>query len=286
MGKAAWAALGVGALLVAERRARGALARRSRLLSTRLGPVEVEVTGAGPDVLVLHGSGGGFDQGTWLARALDLRAQRVIAVSRPGYLRTPDRETLDEAVELYVATLDALGVERAAVLGGSGGGMSAAVLAARHPERVSALVMLSAVSGPVTEAGASLALYMARATLDLNTTVVRAVRRRSHLALLLELASTLAAPDQRVRGVLRDLAISRSFVAQRVSVPTLVIHGTADRAVAFAHAERTQAGCADSELVAIEGGGHLCCLTHAEVGERIRAFLAAHSAHVTLPAAG
>src|SRR5206468_12640157 len=63
------------------------------------------ITGHGPGVLVLHGGLGGFDQGSWIAHALDLRAHRVIAVSRPGYLGTPDVGSLDAEADLYVAAL-------------------------------------------------------------------------------------------------------------------------------------------------------------------------------------
>jgi len=278
VGKAVWlAAFGLvtGATFVLDRRERGSLARRSRVLSTPRGSVEVEITSAGPDVLVLHGSGGGFDQGTWLAHALALRGHRVISMSRPGYLRTPDLETNDDAVELGVAMLDALGVERAAVIGWSAGGMSACGLAMRHPARVSALVMLSAVSGPVTSTGLPLALYFVRTGSHVNRAILAAMGTPTGRRLIAELARTLAAPERRLPGVLRDIAISRSFPAPKaVVVPTLVIHGTADGAVPFEHAERTAAGCTNGELVTIRGGGHFCCVTHQDVGGRVRAFLA------------
>jgi len=277
MGKAGWlSAFGLvtGAAFALERRERGRLARRSTVLSTPRGSVEVEITGAGPDVLLLHGAGGGFDQGTWMAHALGLRGHRLISLSRPGYLRTPDLPTNDEAIELAVATLDALGVARAAVIGASGGGMLACGLAMRHPERLSALVMLSAVSGPVIGAGPALALYFARTGSDVNRAILAAMATATGRRLITELVRTLAAPERRLPGVRRDLAVSRSFRPPTgIVVPTLVIHGTADGAVPFEHALRTVAGCTNGELVTIRGGGHLCCMTHREVGQRIGAFL-------------
>lgn len=230
MRKAAWlaglgAALSVG--LILDRHARDALARRSRVPATPSGAVEVEITGAGPDVLVLHGSGGGFDQGTWLAHVLGLHDYRVISLSRPGYLGTPELETNDQAVALVVAALDALGVGRAAVIGASGGGMLAYSLAARHPMRVSALVMLSAVSGPVTNMGLPLAGYVLRTTFDVNRVLASAMRSPTGRRLVGELARTLAAAERRLPGVLLDIAISRSLLAlEHVAAPTLVIHGT------------------------------------------------------------
>lgn len=260
--------------MAADRRGRAALARRSTLLPTQHGPIELEITGSGPDVLMLHGAAGGFDQGTWMSQALGLRGRRVIAVSRPGYLGTPDRGTLDEAVQLLVAVLDELGIQQATVIGASAGGMSAAALAMRHQRRVSRLVMLSAVSGPVIQGGQALLGSMVRSTLDTNRAVVAALRSPQRRRLVPELMWCLTALDRRVRGTMRDVALSRSLPApQGIAVPTLVLHGTADRFVPFAHATRTLAGCLDGQLVEIEGGGHVCVLSHGEVGERVRTFL-------------
>src|SRR5207245_10032035 len=87
--------LGMFALVLADLRSRASLTRRSRIIATAKGPIELEITGDGHGVLVLHGGLGGLDQGSWIAQTLDLRAHRVIAVSRPGYpgppaLGTPD----------------------------------------------------------------------------------------------------------------------------------------------------------------------------------------------------
>ncbi len=109
--------LGMVALVLADLRNRASITRRSRIVATAKGPIELEITGDGPGVLVLHGGLGGFDQGSWIAHALDLPAHRVIAVSRPGYLGTPDLGGLDAEVDLYVAALDALAIERIAVSG-------------------------------------------------------------------------------------------------------------------------------------------------------------------------
>jgi pimeloyl-ACP methyl ester carboxylesterase len=59
----------------------------------------------------------------------------VIAMSRFGHLRTPmpaDASALAQA-EAHVCLLDALGIPRAAVMGGSAGAPSALQMAIRHP---------------------------------------------------------------------------------------------------------------------------------------------------------
>ena len=67
-------------------------------------------------------------------------------MSRFGYLRTPmpvDASAAAQA-DAHVCLLDALGIRRAAVMGGSAGAPSALQMAIRHPDRVSALVLRQA----------------------------------------------------------------------------------------------------------------------------------------------
>ena len=125
--------------LAAARAAQGGV-----LLATRCGPIEYQEAGTGRPLLVVHGSGGGHDQGMAFAGALAQHGIRVIAVSRFGYLRTPMPADASPAAQAdaHVCLLDALGIEQAAVMGGSAGGPSAMQLAIRHPERVSALVLM------------------------------------------------------------------------------------------------------------------------------------------------
>ena len=64
-------------------------AQGSTLIATSCGPLEVQQAGIGVPLLVVHGSGGGHDQGMAFAGALAQHGIRVIAMSRFGYLRTP-----------------------------------------------------------------------------------------------------------------------------------------------------------------------------------------------------
>ena len=119
-------------------------AQGSRLAATRCGPIEYQEAGTGVPLLMVHGSGGGHDQGMAFAGGLAQRGIRVIAMSRFGYLRTPMPADASPAAQAdaHLCLLDALGIARAAVLGGSAGGPSALEMAIRHPDRVSALVLL------------------------------------------------------------------------------------------------------------------------------------------------
>ena len=126
------------------RRARARVAHGSLLVTTRCGPIEYQEAGTGVPLLAIHGSGGGYDQGMAFAGALANDGIRVIAMSRFGYLRTPMPTDASAAAQAdaHVCLLDALGIRPAAVMGGSAGAPSALQMAIRHPDRVSALVLL------------------------------------------------------------------------------------------------------------------------------------------------
>jgi len=142
--------LGIAALIIWWRfdrdikLASARVAHGSALIATRCGPIEYQDAGTGVPLLAVHGSGGGYDQGMAFAGTLVHRGIRVIAMSRFGYLRTPMPADASAAAQAdaHVCLLDALGIRQAAVMGGSAGAPSALQMAIRHPDRVSALVLL------------------------------------------------------------------------------------------------------------------------------------------------
>lgn len=126
------------------RAARERVGEGSRLARTAAGPIEFAEAGEGAPVLVVHGAGGGIDQGLDFGAPLAARGFRVIAMSRFGYLRTPmPVDASPEAqADAHAALLDALGIARAAIVGASAGAPSALQFALRHPQRCSALVLI------------------------------------------------------------------------------------------------------------------------------------------------
>jgi 2-hydroxy-6-oxonona-2,4-dienedioate hydrolase len=125
-------------------RAYDRVATGSQIAQTRCGPIEYAVAGAGPPVLVVHGAGGGFDQGLELGDSLARSGYQVIAPSRFGYLRTavPADASAAAQADAHACLLDALHVGRAVVVGVSAGGPSTLQFALRHPDRTAALVLL------------------------------------------------------------------------------------------------------------------------------------------------
>ena len=117
----------------------------SKVIETPCGSIEYLRAGSGYPVLVVHGALGGFDQGWWLANGYDITKHQVISVSRFGYLRSPlpAKANLDMQADAFACLLDALKIQRAAVFAVSGGATAAIRFVARHPERVSGLILLS-----------------------------------------------------------------------------------------------------------------------------------------------
>src|SRR5687767_1648388 len=83
----------------------------SKIAQTACGPIEYAVAGRGPTTLVVHGSGGGFDQGLDIGDPLVRAGFTILAPSRFGYLRTPlPADASPEAqADAHVCLLDALG---------------------------------------------------------------------------------------------------------------------------------------------------------------------------------
>ncbi len=127
---------------MAIRRTRAAMG--STMADTRCGPIEYQEQGLGAPLLMVHGSGGGHDQGMQFAKPFSRQGVRVIAMSRFGYLRTPIPEDASPAAQAdaHVCLLDYLGIAKASVLGASAGAPSATQLAIRHPERVNGLILV------------------------------------------------------------------------------------------------------------------------------------------------
>jgi pimeloyl-ACP methyl ester carboxylesterase len=252
---------------------------------------------------------GGWDQSSLLARTIADAGYRHVAISRPGYLGTPldSGRTPEAQADLFAAALDALGVHRAAVLAVSGGGPSALHFAARHPDRCWALVLVSTCGGRI-DTRIPLSFHLTKRLMRWSW-FTEAMRRKAARApdraaarsipdpVLRErtlhdpeagplfrelLLGTLDRPALRLAGTDNDIAVTRSrattYPLDRVRAPTLVVHGTADRVVPFAHAGLLSEGISGAELLAIPGGEHVAIFTHrAEVRARVSAFLRRHA---------
>ena len=104
--------------------------------------VRVQEIGAGPPVLFVHG--GPNAGSTWAALVAHLQDFRCLMLDRPGcglseavdYAAYSARDLPSLAADVLTSVLDALGIERLAIVGSSLGGAFAFWLAEARPERV------------------------------------------------------------------------------------------------------------------------------------------------------
>ena len=286
--------------LAAERAANGSV-----VVPTRCGPIEVQQAGAGTPLLMIHGSGGGHDQGMAWARPLAQQGVRVIAMSRFGYLRTPrPADASPEAqADAHVCLLDALGIAKAAVMGVSAGGPSAMQTAIRHPGRVSALVLVVPIAykpGTVADSAPPAssdedalllhllgsdflfwtALHVARSPLTRHVlaTPPEQVDSASEVerARVNDLIDRILPVSSRAAGLRDDTRLGKRlgpYALESIRVPTLVVSARDVGFSTYAAAQHTAGRIAGAKFVGFEDGGHLLVGHDAQVQAEVVALL-------------
>jgi pimeloyl-ACP methyl ester carboxylesterase len=106
----------------------------------------------GAPVIALHGTPGSRFMFALTGQAARLRGLRIVAPERPGYGLSDYRRvaSLTQLAEDVEALTDALGLDRFAVLGVSGGGPHALAAAATMPDRTALLALIGPV-GPIAD---------------------------------------------------------------------------------------------------------------------------------------
>ena len=232
-----------------------------------------ESTGAGAPVLLVMGLGM-TATGWWRTVPVLAERLRVIAFDNRGVGRSgrpPGPYSVADMADDCVAVLDAAGERRAHVYGLSLGGMIAQELALRHPERVARLVLGATTPGgshAVAPDPATVAFFHRRALMPAEEAVWASVpynygrRTREHHGerIAADIVQRLRFPiepepyrAQLAAGLGHD-AFDRLGA---IGVPTLVVHGEADRMVAPGNAPLLAGRIPGAQLRLWPGAGHL-----------------------------
>ncbi len=275
------------------RQARERISVGSQIVEMPCGSIEYAVAGDGPPVLVVHGAGGGFDQGLDYSTALVQSGFRVVAMSRFGYLRTPlpvDASPGAQA-DAYACLLDALSIRRAAVVGFSAGAPSSMQFALRHPERTAALVLLVPAAYPAhleqrsdgavpkqTSAETKFlfdtalksdfllwaAFQIAPQTMfqAILATPPEVVERASadERARVAQALDHLLPFSQRLPGVLNDASITPflpRYELERIDAPTLILSAADDLYGTYDGAHYSAEHIPHARFISYTSGGHL-----------------------------
>jgi len=274
---------------------RACLAYPSTRIETALGQVEYATRGEGPVVLLGHGGPGGYDQALVLGELFRINGYRIVAPSRPGYLGTPLHvgKTAEEQGDFMAALLDALHIPDAIVVGASGGGPASYQLAQRHPEKVTALVVIDGISMRYAKGDDINALeewmYLSRsgqwllgfifkhfpasvvksllqtestlAKHEIGTRVKEILADENKFAVFDAIFQTMSSRfEERKSGAENDIALGAAIdrlPLDTIRCPTLVIHGDADNDVPPRDAEYAHGAIADAQLLWIDKASHI-----------------------------
>ena len=231
-----------------------------------------------PAILLLHGAGSSLHTWDGWTRRLG-EHHRVVRLDLPGFGLTGPHPSGDYSgtatVDFLERFANAAGLRRFAIAGNSLGGYYAWRFALRHPERVSAVILIDAVGYPI-EAGRSGATAMRLARMPVISELIRFAPIRGIVESSLR---QTYADDSRVTPELVDryeqlmlrpgnrTAMGDRARAERqpvgwqrlpeLRVPTLIMWGAQDTWVPPDHAQRFRQDIPDSRLVIYPTLGHL-----------------------------
>jgi pimeloyl-ACP methyl ester carboxylesterase len=231
-----------------------------------------------PAILLLHGTGSSLHTWDGWARQMSPTV-RVVRLDLPGFGLTGPHPSGDYSgtatVDFLERFADAAGLKRFAIAGNSLGGYFAWRFALRHPDRVSALVLIDAVGYPI-EPGTSGAVALELARMPVVSELMRFAPIRGMVERSLKdtygddskvtpelvdrYEQLILRPGNRTAMGDRARAERRPVGWQRLPelrVPTLIQWGGADRWVPIGHAERFRKDIPDSRLVLYPSLGHL-----------------------------
>jgi pimeloyl-ACP methyl ester carboxylesterase len=202
-----------------------------------------------------------------------LGATRTAVVRAYLRRRTAPPYTMSDLASDAAGLLDHLGVTKAHVTGVSMGGMIAQTLAIEHPERVLSLVSIMSTTGGRFVGWQDPRLFpllLRRSDTTREAVIERSVRTwsiigspqypttpevtRLRAAETFERGVSPAGVVRQMQAVLTQP--NRMSALARITVPTLVIHGLADRLVHVSGGRATARAIPGAELVLVPGMGH------------------------------
>ena len=270
----------------------------SRTIATASWSIHINEAGpaGAPVVILLHGSGPGATGWSNFSENIPALAERyrVIAADMPGWGESSPCTWQERNHPAAVAELmDALGVEKASLIGNSMGGGTAVRFAYEYPERVDKLITMGASMGAPT-------LFGAGGGPTEGLKILQRGYREPSFAVMRELVDVMTfdsrfATDELIQARADMVAAhpehNRNFIdgvgkravveldhtkVAGIAASTLLFHGRDDRVVHFENSLRLVQLIPDARLVLINRCGHWLQIEHAaEFNRTVLGFLAA-----------
>ena len=254
---------------------------RERRIGTRLGEIAVTVrdnaTAAAPAIVMWPSLL--MDHTLWRAQVEHFAGRyTTVAVDPPGHGRSSPLGrtfTFAECAAVLTAILDALGIERAHLLGNSWGAMIGGTFAARHPDRIGCAVLMNGTaSAPPRRQRFEYGALLTTARLlggirpPLTRSVVRAFLgptslRERPAAVQHVLAAARALDVRSVSFAIRSVVPLRPDQTElfaTIRTPVLVVAGREDATFPLPEVQRMAEVIPGAELQILDGAAHLVAL--------------------------
>ncbi len=274
--------------------------------------LSVSDTGTGKPIVLVHGLASNASDWGELPARLAAAGHRVIHYDRIGYGYSTRSEPgasnytyASNATDLR-ALLNALGIERAALVGWSFGGGVVQTFALESPERVTQLALIAS-TGPVHRPATGSLARIVKSPLGphamrwaasipflrrrlVHDDVLRAFgRERDIPALWIEYREAMLA----MPGTLRTISLEfrradpQQLRPDAIQTPTLVVHGTDDLRIPHVVAEDLARRLPNSALQTVLEGGHMLPITHPDLlAEKLHELVGSEYREGRLPVAG
>ncbi|NVK36112.1 MAG: alpha/beta hydrolase [Rhodobacteraceae bacterium] len=246
--------------------------------------VHAKISGAGPDVILIHGASGNlFDMTFDLSQKLATN-HRVIAFDRPGMglserLNDRGESPREQAMHLAKAA-DMIGVRKAVIVGHSYGGAVALAWGLERPDQAAGLVSLAGAAmpwpGPLSSwyaiAGSGIGDHLLVPILSrlVPDSYVESAAKgvfapnpvpdgyADHIRPDLVLAADSIVANARQVGSLKPHLREMSPLYNTLSMPIEILHGKADTTVpAKIHSEPLSQIAPNANLTLLDGIGHM-----------------------------
>lgn len=295
------------------------LATGSQVIELPSGKIEYALHGEGVPVLVFHSAPGGYDQGVAMAGFLTGEGFEIVSPSRPGYLQTPlaSGPSPTDQAEAFSWLLEDLEVDRVAVLGVGHGAPAAIEFARKFSPRISALVLVSAVTARTSQGSATpfplavlralggdfrsfcfaemssrfpnralaaSAPFLAPASPDGESAWISSLlQSTTQLDEFRHLVDSITPSSLRDKGTANDILQADGLEPldlKAIHPPTLLVHGAMDRFIPLASAQAAANTIPNAELHIVANGGHLPIIGPGAdaARQRIVSFLQHHTA--------
>ncbi|MET8678818.1 alpha/beta fold hydrolase [Streptomyces sp. NPDC004647] len=234
------------------------------------------VAGEGPTIVLAHGYGASLLEWNLLWQGLRAAGHRVIAFDQRGHEQSTlgrDGAGSGPMAEDYAAVAEHFDVRDGVLVGHSMGGFIAIRAVLDHPElvrRLRGLVLVATWAGKIYQGAPQNRLQIPL----LKAGVLQRWARTRTGGVLFGAAQCGKRPSPAMISVFRDVflrqdhtplpPVLRAFAAEdryprlaEITVPTVVVVGSADRSTPPAHARRLAAGIPGARLVAVPDAGHM-----------------------------